>query len=600
MKSKSTLFWLVLTVTLAAAIWVSENYFQPSDTGAKPLFAGLRGERVTDIGIVPTAAREISVTRSNNIWLLQKPIIYPAQAAAIDGLLAALQKLTPLVSFSAGDMNAHKNADAEFGFDNPQFTINVASGDQSWHLNVGNKTAPGDGVYVRIVGAPGAYVTDASWLQFLPRDAAEWRDTTLVDMPATPDWLVITNGTQAIELRRDATNRLWRMVRPLQARADNLRILTALQQLRTAKVSQFISDDPKADLTSYGLDPAALDIWLGNGTNLLTAIHAGKDVAGAPGEIFARREGWSTVVTTAKEPLAAWRGTVNDFRDPNLLELTAPPAEIEVRGENSFTLQQRASNVWAVAGEKFPVDASQVQVLIRTLAGLRIADFVQDVVTASGLQGFGLATPSRQITLRAAAGDTTSVVAQLLFGGSNTNNNQIYVKRGDEDFVYAMSPDNMGQLLLPGDYYRDHRVWSFSETNVAEVTLHQNGKIRQMIRNGTNDWSLAAGSQGMITPPAVEETVHRLGQLTVMAWIGRKFNSLEDIGITTNSLSVTVELKTGEKYSVDFGKEVHLPSQNQSTALATVTLEGARWAFVFPPLLCQLVAESLTIPPDAP
>ena len=57
-----------------------------------------------------------------------------------------------------------------------------------------------------------------------------------------------------------------------------------------------------------------------------------------------------------------------------------------------------------MAGEKFPVDASQVEVLLKTLTGLRIADFAQDVVTASGLQNFGLATPTRQVTLRAAAG----------------------------------------------------------------------------------------------------------------------------------------------------------------------------------------------------
>ena len=96
--------------------------------------------------------------------------------------------------------------------------------------------------------------------------------------------MVITNGTQAIELRRDLTNRLWRMVRPLQSRADNLRILTAIQQLRTAKVSQFISDDPKADLTGYGLEPAALDIWLGDAARIYwVACTPGKTSRAPPG-----------------------------------------------------------------------------------------------------------------------------------------------------------------------------------------------------------------------------------------------------------------------------------------------------------------------------
>jgi len=594
MNSKPTILWFLLAVALAAAIWISGHYLQPGPVGEKPLFAGLRAARVTGLRVIPGGAREISVTRSNQAWRLEKPVVYPAQAAAIEGLLDTLEKLTPVLSLSAGELGGRKNADAEFGFSNPQFTLDLAAGDQTWHLLVGNRTAPGDGVYVRVVGAAGAWVTDPAWLNFLPHEANDWRDTSLVEVPETSDWLVVTNGTQAIELRRDPTNRLWHLVRPLPARANNLRILAALQQLRTAKVSRFLSDDPKADLTTYGLEPATLDVWLGSDTNLLTGIHAGKEVPGLAGELFARREGWNTVVTTPKEPLAPWRGTVNDFRDPNLLELTAPVAEIEVRGENNYTLQQRGSNTWTLAGEKFPLDAGQVQGFLQALAGLQIADFVRDAVLPSSLQDYGLLNPSRQVTLRSVVGDTNRVIAQLLFGA--TTNQQMYVKRGDEDFVYALALDHLNVLQLSGDYFRARQLWSFSETNVAQVTMRQNGKTRQLIRTGTNEWSLAAGSQGIINPPAIEETIHRLGELTALAWIGRKFNDA-DIGLTTNSPSLTIELKSGEKYSLAFGKEVP-PALNLSTAFTTVTLEGERWAFIFPPVLCPLVAQYLTIPED--
>jgi hypothetical protein len=595
MKSQTTVIWFVLAAILAAAIWLVEKHFTPGAAGQNVLLGGLRANQVTAIQIIPAGAREISVSRTNKMWLLEKPFAYPAQAAAIESLLGALEKLTPLTALTAAEMSGRKNADAEFGFDNPQFTLDLAAGEQRWRLRVGNKTAPGDGVYVRVVGATGAAVTDAGWLQYLPREAAGWRDTSLVDNAETVDWIVITNGAN-LELRRDATNHLWRMIRPLQTRADNLRIVTALQQLRSAKVSQFVSDDPKADLTAFGLEPAALDVWLGHGTNLLAAVHAGKDVAGNPGQLFAQREGWSAIVTTAKEPLAPWRGAVNDFRDSHLLELTAPVTEIEVRGENNstnFTLQLHGSNVWLVAGEKFPTDADTVQAFIRQLASLRVADFVQDVVTGSGLQSFGLTNPpARQITLRAAGGDSNSVIAQLLFGASTTN--QIYVKRADEDFVYALTLDDLNRLPSSGEEFRARRVWNFSEANVVNVTLHQNGKTRQLLRTGTNEWSLAAGSQGIINPPAVEETVHRLGELAVAGWLGRNAATLEKIGLNTNNLSVAIELKSGEKYAVDFGAEV------SQTALAAVTLEGERWAFVFPPVIYQLVAAYLTIPANAP
>ena len=70
-----------------------------------------------------------------------------------------------------------------------------------------------------------------------------------------------------------------------------------------------------------------------------------------------------------------------------LFELTAPVAEIEVRGTNNFILRQQGSNDWQIAGEKFPADAENVQQFIKLLAGLRVAEFVKDVVTAVRFAG---------------------------------------------------------------------------------------------------------------------------------------------------------------------------------------------------------------------
>jgi len=66
----------------------------------------------------------------------------------------------------------------------------------------------------------------------------------------------------------------------------------------------------------------------------------------------------------------------------------------------------------------------------------------------------------------------------------------------------------------------------------------------------------------------------------------------EKFGLNTNNLQITFELKNGEKHAVDFGME--LPASQ--TALAAVTLDGERWAFVFPPVLYQFVSSYLTIP----
>jgi nucleoid-associated protein YgaU len=595
MNTKNTWAWFVVAAVLFASIFVLDRYLRPPAVLTQNVLPGLQPSVVTSIQVIPAGAFEIRADRTNNSWLLAKPIAYPAQTAAIETLLAALQKLTPATRISAGELREHRTASADFGFDSPQTSLVVEAGDQRWQLLVGNKTAPGDQVFLRVVGVDDTFVADADWLKFIPYSANDWRSTALVAADeSTCDSIVLTNGAKVIELRRDATNHLWRMIRPLQARADSDRITYALQELQTAQVLQFVTDDAKADLAAFGLQPADLDLWLNQGTNFISAIHTGKSATNDTAQIYAKREGWSAVFTTAGEPLSPWRGTVNDFRDPHLLELTAPVAEIEVRGQNNFILQQQGSNDWKVVGEKFPADTENVQLFVKLLAGMRVAEFVKDVVTAPDLPAYGLAMPTRQIILRSAAGDSNAVIAQLAFA---MQTNGIFIHRADEDFIYSITPADFNRLPEADWEFRDRRIWNFNETNVAQITLRQSGKTRVMVRNGPNKWSLAPGSQGIINPPALEETTHRLGELSALGWVARNVTEPEkNYGLNPDNLEITVELKSGEKFSTAFGTEL----TSAHTAMAAVTLDGERWVFVFPPVLYQFVLFYFTIPANVP
>jgi Domain of unknown function (DUF4340) len=591
MNSKTTGIWFTIAAALFALIFVLEHFLRPAAVESSCILPELRPSAVTSIQVIPSGALEIRADRTNGAWRLIKPIAYPAQPAVIESLLDALQKLTAATRISAAELRGHHDADAEFGFETPRISLVIEAGGQRRQLLVGNKTPPGDQVFLRVVGMDGAFVADADWLKFIRRSVNDWRDTALVDANnSSLDWIVLTNGAKVIELRRDATNHLWRMVRPFPARADTERLSDALQRLQAARVTQFVTDDAKADLTAFGLQPADLDLWVGRSTNFAGAIHAGKTLTNDSTQVFVKREGWNAIMATAKEPLSPWRGPVNDFRDSHLLELTAPVAEIEVHGPDNFTLQRQGSNDWRIVGEKFPADAENAQLFIKTLAGLRVAEFVKDVVTAPDLPAYGLATPTRQVTLRSVAGDTNRVMVQLSFG--TNQNNEVFVRRADEDFVYAVTMEDFNRLPESAWEFRERRIWNFTEGDVAQITLHQNGKTRQIVRNGANKWSLAPGSQGIINPPAIEETAHRLGGLAAAGWVGRNVTEPEKFGLNTNNLQIVIELKNNTKYAVDFGAE--LPSSQ--TALAAVTLDGERWAFVFPPVLYQFVLSYLTIP----
>ena len=136
------------------------------------------------------------------------------------------------------------------------------------------------------------------------------------------DRLAVTNGTKVFELRRDGTNKLWRMVYPLQARANNPKAEQSLQTLQSVRVRQFVSDDPKADLEAFGLQPPELEVALGQGTNTVARLQFGKSPTNDTRLVYARRLGLNAIVAVRKDLLAPWYAQVNDFRDPFLVTWT--------------------------------------------------------------------------------------------------------------------------------------------------------------------------------------------------------------------------------------------------------------------------------------
>lgn len=596
MNSKTTGIWFVIAAALLAFIFVFDHFFHPVAAGPKPLLPDLRPAAVTSIQ-VSAGALAISADRTNGGWALTKPVVYPAQTAAIEALLDAIKKLAP-AKISAAALREANNSDEDLGLKNPQATLVIDAPGQSNQLLVGKRTAPGDQVYLRVVGVEGVFVADAGWLNLIPRTADAWRDTALVSARQGGfDWIVLTNNVKgvAIELRCDPTNHFWRMIRPLQSRADADYIASALQRLETASVTRFITDDSNADLTAFDLQPSDLDLWLGRGTNMVAAVHVGNSPTNDATQVYAKREGWNTVVEVPRDALAPWRGAVNDFRDTRLLELTAPVAEIEMRGTNAgnFILQRQGSNNWSIAGEKFPADADNVQLFITTLAGLRIADFVQAVATAPDLPAYGLDKPRREIILRSKVDDTNAVIADLQFG--LVQSNKVFVRCAGEDFIYSITEQDYLRLPDAAWEFRDRHIWNFAPDDVAQITIHQGGKTRQLIQNTPGKWSLAPGSQGFIEDKNIQQAVDMFHDLSAVVWVGCNYSG-PDFGFATNNLQITFELKNGEKDTVDFGGEF----PQRQTALAGVTLEGERWAFLFPPALYQLVLSYLTIPSNVP
>jgi len=590
MSSKNTWLWLTAAAALFAFIFVFDRFRPHPPTGPFYLLPDLDVDTVRTIQIHPAGPLEIRVERTNHVWHLVSPVAYPAQGSNVDNFLAALKNLTVVQRIPENEFRRNSGMAAEYGIDPPQLSLIINSGPP---ILFGHKTFTGDQVFVRIAGIEGVAIVDSGVLNLFPANTNAWRDVMLADTKGKPiDGIAVTNTAKvqwSFVLQRDPTNRLWGMTSPLTVRADSEKVNDAVQALQKLRVQDFVSDDPKADLESFGLQPPALTLALSAGSNSVLVLDFGRELTNNPGFIYGHRRDQTAVVTLSTNALSQWYTSYDVFRDRHLLTLLGPIDSIQIAGQDNFTLQWGTNDTWRVMPQNFPADEIMAARLARTLSDLQVANF-QDSVTESDLQGYGLKTPARQFIVSWAPTATVTNPPTILDFGTSTNG-QVFARRIGEKSVCGIAPADYEALPSVSWEMRDRHIWNFDVNDVVGVTIAQEGKTREILHTGTNGWRLAEGSTGSINDSAVENTVQELGHLKAFKWIGHGADKPAAFGVDGKVYQLTINLKSGETRSFQLGKETQL------SAYASVMLDGEPWIFEFPPDVFPSVQYCLMIPP---
>jgi hypothetical protein len=602
MNFKHTWLWLLMAGGLLAFILFFQRHGPLPPASASRILPGLKPTAVTSVQIAARGQLPLRVERTNDTWQLTEPLPYPAQSASVEMLLSVLEQLTPARHFTQTELPNRFEADKTYGFTDPQATILLGQPGESFPpVRIGSSTAPGDQVFVQVVGRDEIYVVDAAMLRFIPRAPSEWRDTSFIRLrPLAFDSLTVASGNSRLSFQTDPVSHLWRMTAPFDGRADNEKLTGFLQALERSRIQQFVSDQTNVDLEPFGLQPPEHELVFKQGTNDVCWLQFGKSPTNDATRVYARRSGRNGVVSLPKEVLLPWRASMqmNDYRDPFLLHVTEPVTTIDVRaGEESFSLQCQASNNWRVLPQGFPADTGLVNEFLAQLNHIKVVEFTGDNILESALPKFGLAPPLREFILKtspvgAAGAATNTVLADVSFGLTTNRAEVFYARRADEKSVYAVPAAEVRRLPVFFAYQmRERRVFHFSINDVTGATLVQDKRVRQLKRNGPHSWSLAPGSEGVINDLAVEETVKGLCQMSAAHWAPPEKEYRAQFGLVPPLLKITLDLKNGDQATVELGKPFG-PTQG----FAAVTLEGQPWVFEFPANLLNDVLTHLSVP----
>lgn len=597
MNRRTTQILCLLAVALFAFIYLYERHTLSTDAAAErrtKLLPDLDPNEVTSIEIIRTN-QIIRVERTGNTWAMTLPVKYPAQRTGIENLLEGLAGVAQQTYLPADEIMGKSGGFSAFGLEPAVATVVIQSGSRRNELRIGSQTVMGGQVYVQPVGAGGIAVTESTWLEKIPGSANDWRDRSLLDLKGvTYDRISLRRpGVLPFDLQRDPATRKWAITSPMSARADSQLIDNLMQALQNVRVMNFTLDQTNVDLEPYGFQPPDLELAFGQGTNDVAFLRFGKSPTNDANQVYAWRSSHGNIVTASQDLVGLLRSPFTRFRDPHLVALESTNVyRIEVKAEENFTLERQTNGAWRItAPYAAPADGVLMADVLQNLTSLQIVEFVKDVVT--DFASYGLAPAARTYVLQ---GATNEPLAQIEFGTNQVD--KVFVRRTDENSVYATRLGDSLRLPQAAYLVRDRRVWDFASSNVVSVAISHKGQTQKIQRTASGSWALAPGSQGSVETASFDETLLRLGQLRAESWAARGEDQLARYGFAEKDHKITLELLNGDTtrtLNISFGRLSPL-----YRPYAVTVLDGQTVIFEFPSRLFADVQRDLSLaPPEA-
>jgi len=289
---------------------------------------------------------------SPQVWRMRKPLDARADRSKILGILDTLkdlktQALVKLQSTKPEELEKFglktPRVEATFWLANGQshsFAIGAErKGQKTWEKRT----------YLRVGDSAELRVVDNDIAEKLDKEPDEFRDKHVFDAHRDPEHataLEVARGQRALALKKD--KRTWRLLKPVQDRADNSKVADLLTKARNLEVEKFIADK-KDKLAEYGLDKPQLVCAVTDRDGKPMKLLVGAKAKDAEDQVYACREEEPFVFTIKKTFLDDFDVKVEDVRNRKVAEFDEDDIKrIEIaRGKDVWTLtRESASEDW--------------------------------------------------------------------------------------------------------------------------------------------------------------------------------------------------------------------------------------------------------------
>lgn len=399
MIQKRTSRWLaVLTLLSGALLWgllrFEVGHFDPQVRHVLPV-VDFPAESI-DFLLVERPTLRVECRLSEGRWFVTSPIKARADNALLRAWLDRLQSAWIQDTLRPADMTERDLTLADFGLESPRLRIVLGSPVRRRELLIGRPLPYGNHVYGSLPPSPNVYVLPESLFDALPDQLSAFRDKRLLS--GDPRRVVQIDlrrpGAPFIQLARDV--RQWRLVQPIETRADPDQVAALLTRLYRVRVKRFLwppdnGDEPdslmlRERLMVYGLDREenVLHVHLREtGQSLGGQLRIGLQGRTTEGALHAYWSKDGTLATIDADLLECFDLALDQWRDPHVLRLLPDDIRgirLETDGVEPVALERSAaSGRWRLVAPVADVaDPETVNRFLNDLVGLRGDGFVDD------------------------------------------------------------------------------------------------------------------------------------------------------------------------------------------------------------------------------
>src|SRR5262245_62033342 len=504
MRWQTTAALAVILVVLGVFYYVYEIQLGPEreKTEARQgrVFAGELGD-VTAVE-VKRGTDVLKFQRDGDAWRMLTPVATRADRGAVDELITSV-----ITAKADREISANPASPAEYGLDAPSADITVTLKDgKHIGLQLGAKNPTGVWVYGREVGKSAVLALPDGILRDATRPVADYRDKTVlafdrsnvtgIDIAAPDESLGLASA--------DGT---WKLTRPVSRPADPDVVNDFLEKLGSARVKEFVAENPPS-LQSYGLDrPVRVDIHTGRDNERATqTLLVGRADPTKQG-LYAMRPGESSVLLLPEELDKSLPRTAAALRDKTVLAFDRDKiAKIEIDGPKGAVTLAREKNQWRIAApEALAADQVEAGALLQKLRSLKAQAFLTE--DASGIPRY-LVKPTLRVTVTDEGGRATTLLLAPAAErrGDKPSAYAAVAEQGPLVLVSASALEDLGRTV--GDL-RDRRLLGNLEPkDVQRVTVTRAGKTVVLERKGEGEWRMVEPTKGAAKGSKVDDLLY--------------------------------------------------------------------------------------------